>query len=79
MFRKELLAKVGEYTRLAWRIANKKLPAKTIIEEVSTLGNEYPIEEAAEELRGTNCYHSFPLQGSVELTTDNYEGDITCY
>jgi len=59
MFRKDSRTKVGEYTRLAWRIANKKLPAKTIIDEVSTLGNEYPIEEAASELRGTNCYHGW--------------------
>ncbi|KHD08519.1 hypothetical protein PN36_16775 [Candidatus Thiomargarita nelsonii] len=57
MFRKD--SRTKEYTRLAWRIANKKLPAKTIIDEVSTLGNEYPIEEAASELRGTNCYHGW--------------------
>jgi hypothetical protein len=39
MFRKDSRTKVGEYTRLAWRIANKKLPAKTIIEEVSRISH----------------------------------------
>jgi len=56
MFAKDSRTKVGEYTRLAWQILRKKLPAKTMIDEISSLGEDYPIDEAVEELRQTDCY-----------------------
>ena len=59
LFRKDSRTKVGEYTRLAWQIAHKKLTAPTQLKKVAYLGEEYPIEDAVEELRETNCYHEW--------------------
>jgi len=59
LFTKDSRTKVGDYTRLAWRIIRKKLPAKTMIDEVSRLGKDYPIDEAVEELRQTDCYNGW--------------------
>lgn len=51
--------RVGDYVRLAWRVVNEKLPAKTILKELAIIGEEFPIEEAAEALRNANCYESW--------------------
>jgi hypothetical protein len=56
LFRKDSRTKVGEYTRLAWQMVQKNnLPAKTLIKKVALLGKDYPIVEAVEELRETDC------------------------
>lgn len=47
---------VGDFVRLAWRIINEKLNIKEIQAELSRIGEEYPIEEAIEELKGADCY-----------------------
>ena len=56
LFRKDSRSKVGEYTRLAWQMAQKNnLPANTLIKKTALLGKDYPIVEAVEELRETDC------------------------
>lgn len=59
IFYKDSRTQVGEYTRLAWKIIQEQLPANTLIAEVSHLGRDYPIKEAIEELRETDCYHGW--------------------
>jgi hypothetical protein len=59
LFRKDSRTKVGEYTRLAWQIAHKKLPANTLIKKVTAIGEDYPIEDAVDELRETDCYNNW--------------------
>jgi len=59
MFGKDARTKVGEYTRIAWKIANKDLPAKTLIENVTAIGKDFPIKDAVEELREIDCYNNW--------------------
>ena len=56
MFRKDARTAVGDYVRLAWRIAKEKMPADRILEELSAIGAEYPIADAVDCLWGVDCY-----------------------
>ena len=47
---------VGDYTRLAWRIVKKELPVNDIMEGLSSIGREYPCNEAVKELQKADCY-----------------------
>lgn len=48
--------RVGEYVRLAWRITNENLSAKAIEKAISSIGQDFPIEDAVNALRESNCY-----------------------
>jgi hypothetical protein len=48
--------RVGDYVRLAWRVVNEQLPHGKIEEELKKIGSEFPIGEAIDELRNTDCY-----------------------
>lgn len=50
---------VGDYIRLAWRIVNAKLDRNAILTGLSSIGEQYPIAKAAEELRSTDCYNGW--------------------
>ena len=51
--------KVGDYVRLAWRVENEKLDAKTILKELKVLGADYPINDVIEYVKQENCYHGW--------------------
>ena len=56
MFGKDARTKVGDYVRLAWRCATQRPVARDLLDGIRELGVEYPIDEAVEELRDTDCY-----------------------
>jgi hypothetical protein len=62
LFRKDSRTKVGEYTRLAWQIAHQKLPANMLLKKVASIGEDYPIKAAVNELRETDCYHEWETE-----------------
>ena len=56
MYRKDARWAVGDYVRLAWRIANEKLSSDETLKGLSAIGSNFPVEEAIENLRDANCY-----------------------
>ena len=56
LFRRDARWAVGDYVRLAWRIANEQLSTDQTLKELSKIGKKFPIEEAVENLRNSNCY-----------------------
>ncbi|MBI2303253.1 MAG: DUF262 domain-containing protein [Chloroflexi bacterium] len=56
MFRKDARTAVGDYVRLAWSIVRQKPSADQVLERLSSIGAAFPIAEAVENLRGTDCY-----------------------
>lgn len=54
--------RVGDFVRLAWRIVNEMLPAKTIHKEIASIGEEFTIEDAVENLRNVNCYDDWEVE-----------------
>ena len=56
MFRRDARWAVGHYVRLAWRVVNESLSSKQVLEELSQIGKNFPVEEAVENLRNANCY-----------------------
>jgi hypothetical protein len=56
MFGNDARTRVGNYVRLAWRIWNEKLSATVIAHELKEIGKEFPVEDAVDELRKTDCY-----------------------
>lgn len=59
MMRKDARTRVGEYTRLAWKLVNEKLTVAAIHGEIATIGKDFPIDQAVEALRNTNCYEGW--------------------
>jgi len=51
--------KVGDYVRLAWSIANEKLPPLEIVKRLRTIGQDHPIDQAVKELRKSDCYQGW--------------------
>ena len=56
MFRKDARWAVGSYVRLAWSIINEGLTADDVLDSLSDIGKEFPIAEAVDHLRKTDCY-----------------------
>ena len=56
MYAKDARTSVGDYTKLAWQIANRDFSTSKILDELASIGKKYPIEKAVEELKQTNCY-----------------------
>ena len=46
----------GMYVRFAWRVRNEKLKFGDIMKGISKLGEEYPIDDAVQQLVSTDCY-----------------------
>lgn len=62
---------VGNYVRLAWRIVNEKLDVKAIDSAIGEIGQEFPIEDAVDALRVTNCYDGW--EGELRYFFFRYE------
>ena len=59
MMGKDARKRVGDYVRLAWRVAKGKLAAEEIHVEIRNIGKAFPIEDAVKELRNANCYEGW--------------------
>lgn len=62
MMGKDARTSVGNFVRLAWRVANEKLPPDDIEAEIKQLGARYPITDAVNNLRGGNCYEGWEYE-----------------
>jgi hypothetical protein len=60
--RRDSRTKVGDYVRLAWRVANEKLSSEAIIDELKAIGQEFPIDTVLEGLKNTDCYQGWTEQ-----------------
>jgi len=56
MFGKDARTAVGDYVRLAWSIVKGGLSADQALKRLSSMGAAFPIAQAIENLRGTDCY-----------------------
>ena len=56
MLGKDARTRVGDYVRLAWRIHNEALGKPEILEELTSIGSEFSIDDAIENLRKADCY-----------------------
>ena len=56
LYSKDARTAVGDYVRLAWRIENDQLSFDDIMKGLSEIGERYPPDEAAKELKKINCY-----------------------
>jgi hypothetical protein len=56
MYGNDARTAVGDYVRLSWRIANERLKSAEIAQALKEWGRWYPISEAIENLRNTDCY-----------------------
>ena len=57
MFGKDARWMVGDYVRLAWSIANHQLSASEVLERLAGIGKSFPVSEAVECLRNSDCYN----------------------
>ena len=51
--------RVGEYTRLAWRVVNETISAKHVLAELLQIGEGYSIEEVLEGFDASNRYEKW--------------------
>ncbi|MCY4254836.1 MAG: DUF262 domain-containing HNH endonuclease family protein [Gammaproteobacteria bacterium] len=51
--------RVGDYVRLACKVAKTELAVKEIHAEIRKIGKEFPIEKAVEKLRDADCYEGW--------------------
>lgn len=51
--------KVGDYTRLAWRILHKDLSPADTLRELAEMGREYPINQVLERFDKKDCYNGW--------------------
>ena len=56
MFNKDARWAVGDYIRLAWSIINKDLSMENVLDNLSKIGESFPIDKAVEELSNADCY-----------------------
>lgn len=56
LYRKDARTAVGSYIRLSWKILNKGLSPADVIREIDTIGSEYPIDGALNEIRTIDWY-----------------------
>ena len=67
--------RVGDYVRLAWKIATKLVSVKEIHSEIRSIGKEFPIEDAVEALKNANCYEGW--QDELRYFMFRYEEHLT--
>jgi hypothetical protein len=51
--------KVGDYTRLAWSITNEKIGLNEIMQRLTAIGKDYPIDAVIDNVDITNCYEGW--------------------
>ena len=66
---------VGHYVRLAWLVVNKKLSVDAIDKALVEIGGEFPIEDAVELLRNTDCYDGW--EAELRYFMFRYEEHLT--
>lgn len=54
--------RVGDYIRLAWKVVNTNLSSADIGLGIASIGRDFPIGEAVEELRDANCYEGWETE-----------------
>lgn len=59
MLANDARTRVGEYVRLAWRVTNENLSVDKIGKAISAIGHDFPIGDAVESLRESNCYEGW--------------------
>ncbi len=59
MNRCDARTRVGDYVRLAWKTATKQIDANGIQSEIQSIGKDFPIEAAVQELENANCYNGW--------------------
>lgn len=59
MMDRDARTRVGDYIRLAWRVVNDRLPCVKISEGISSIGSDFPITDAVENLKNANCYEEW--------------------
>ena len=63
--------RVGEYSRLAWRVVNEDLSAREISKAIGEIGEKFTIEDAIKALRNENCYDGW--QNELRYLMFRYE------
>jgi hypothetical protein len=51
--------RVGDYVRLAWEVTNERLSFGKIYSAIGEIGSEFTIDDAIQDLRGSNCYEGW--------------------
>ena len=59
MMGRDARTRLGDYVRLAWRVATKQIDVGEIHSGIRSIGKEFPIEEAVKGLQNTNCYEGW--------------------
>ena len=62
MFDLDARSEVGNYVRLARRIISDSLSVSEVVKEIERIGEDYPIDDAIEELRMSDCYYNWTEQ-----------------
>ena len=62
LLRKDARTGVGNYVRLAWQVANKKLSVDAIDKALVEIGEEFPIKEAVDLLQNADCYDGWKAE-----------------
>lgn len=62
MLRNDARTRVGEYTRLSWRVVNSKLTSNEIAAGILEIGKEFPAQKACDALRDANCYEGWEAE-----------------
>lgn len=75
MLRHDARTRVGEYVRLARRIIQENIAADEIFNEIRSIGNDFPIEDAVKALRNRNCYEGW--QEELRYFMFRYEEHLT--
>ena len=50
---------VGDYVRLAWRVAQEGIDAEDIARAIDDIGERFPIEDAVKHLSEVDCYNGW--------------------
>ena len=75
MLRYDARTRVGEYVRLARRIIHEDITVDEIFNEIRSIGNDFPIEDAVKALRNGNCYEGW--QEELRYFMFRYEEYLT--
>ena len=59
MYGYDARTEIGNYVRLAWKVARGELLVEDICIEIRKIGERVPIADAVEALRGDNCYEGW--------------------
>lgn len=59
MFKRDSRTKVGDYTKLSYKIINENWTKDDIIEGFREIGLDYPIDDAVKELKESDCYNGW--------------------